>query len=352
MRAPSLVLAVALMGSQLVGCRAPAPAPRANSSQKTQQIQRHALPSLIPAPGILFLIELKPAELMSNRALRKQWDLLLRSDRLEAFQKVSGLDLNKIQSLWIAGYPLGTLVLFDAISCGAQVEQAFLARASSLSERPSSLPGARLLTGIVNNEPQALFHLPKDFIALAYADITLAKIVQAYAEGRLHAKTALDTRFLSPLAPLHSEAKLRAFLVGPFEQATDVVAQGFAAGLAAFIPNQNNLTLQLVARGVWPDDADPAINTWFQQLLNTREARALGFGFPIDAASVHCSAENQDGNNAANIDLRRCQTELGYDSAALAEAIYRVTQGSSEQLLANDPRAWQSQILGSEPAPP
>lgn len=343
-----LVLAAFLFGIPL-GCRPQKTVSPSHSAPETPKLLRNSLSSLIPAPGVVFLLELQPALMMKDRALRKQWDLVFRSERLAAYEKASGLDLSTIQKLWIVGYPLGTLLLFDAQSCAAQVEQAFIARASSWSRDASSLPGAHLLTGIVANEPQSLYYKANDFIALAYGDVTLAKIVQGYAEGRLHAKTALETRLVAPLAPLHPDALLRAFLVGPFEQATDAVAQGFASGLAAVHLSKNYLELQVVARGAWPDNAGPAIDSWLRQLLNTREARALGFGFPTDLVPVHCAWENQDGKDAAPIELNRCETDLRYESAALAASIYRTTQASSEELLEETPLGWRSHILGSEP---
>ena len=309
------------------------------------------LEQLIPAPGVVFLVQIRAARLLAHQITTSSWESVLSSSRLAAYKRTTGLALDAIDELWIVGYPLGTLVLFDAHSCGPQVERAFVDQASSVAEQRDETHGSTFITGVISGEPQALYHRHGDFVAIAHGDIALAKIVRGYAEGQLTAKSALQTQFLAPLARLSPSALVRVFLVGPFEHATDAVAHGFAAGFVGIAPLDHELNLSVVARGLWGEQASSPLSTWLHSFLNTREARAVGLGFPLARPDVACAPE-RPASKPEGMALTQCQTSLRYDSAALAQAVYRITQAPGEELLAEDaPRGWRSLLLG-EPEQP
>ncbi len=318
------------------------------------EMERIELSSVIPAPGIVFAVQLRPAQLYENAMLRRTWSKVFSANRLAVYQQASGLSLNEIDDLWIVGYPLGTLVLLDASTTGDRVEQAFLDRAAAIRTETYELERARFHVGLMDGEPQALYHRSGDLIAIATGDIALAKIVFGYATGRLKAPTAMDTRFVAPLSDFESFAPVRAFLMGPFETATDAVAQGFAAGVLALNSVQTDLEVRMVARGAWPSQKSRTLSLWLQQVLDTRELRALGLGFPREVPVVECT-EERPGGEGTDMALTRCSTSVAYDAAGLADSVYRLTQAPSEELLdPNTPMGWRSRLLAppSDSVPP
>lgn len=311
---------------------------------------RLALPELIPAPGVIVIAQLRPATLMASKELRRAWEPVLQTERLVAFQRATGFDLNGIEELWWAAYPLGSLVLVDARRDGDRIEQAFLSSAASELVREQDQGGGRLISAIVHGQPQALYHRAGDFIALSYGDVGLVKIVRGYAQGRLRAKTALRTRFLEPLRSLDPDAPLRVFLAGPFEQAQGVIAQGFAAGVLSVTPQGSSLQVSLHARGLWPEDARSAWQKWWLNVLNASETRAVGLGFPTTEPEVSCHEEAPQPA-ASNMPLMRCNSALGYSSHGLAQAVHQLTQASSSVLLEEPTWGWRSLLLGTPSAP-
>jgi len=302
---------------------------------------------LIPAPGVVVLLHLRPAQLMANAELRHDWEAVLQTDRLVAFQHATGFDPNRMQELWWAGYALGSLLLVDAQEDGARIEQAFIASASSDLEHQKDESGGRLISAVVGGEPQALYHRSGDFIAIAYGDIGLVKIVRGYALNRLRAKTALDTRFLAPLKDLDAQAPLRVFLAGPFEHAQGDIAQGFAAGVLSVTPNDSHLQVSAHARGLWPEDTAPALEQWWRKVLNSSESRAVGLGFPTASPVVSCHQEPGSSDMA----FTQCDTQLVYSSGTLAQAVHQLTEGSSASLLEDPASGWRKQLLAPPTAP-
>lgn len=336
-----------LLGSALISAachqerRADAAATAAPASQ--QAPKRLALQQLLPAPGVAVIMHLRPAELMATNALRQSWEPVLKTDRLAAFQHATGFDPSHIQELWWAGYALGSLLLVDAAQDGPRIEQAFIASAASDLVRQQDDSGGRLISALVHGQPQALYHREGDFIAIAYGDIGLVKIVRAYAQGRLRAKTALSTRFLAPLRAVDAAAPLRIFLAGPFEHAQGVVGQGFAAGVLSVTPSGPSLRVSVHAHGLWPEEATTLLQQWWLDVLNASESRAVGLGFPTAGPVVSCRPPT---STASNMDLTQCDTQLTYSSRALAQAVHQLTQGSSSALLEEPTSGWRQQLLG------
>lgn len=353
----SLLLLLVGLVSSCQSQRPRAPTVAAQGSEVVPSVGvRTELSSLIPAPGVVYLLQLRPARLMADHQLRKDWEAVFESERLSSVERATGLEFDVIDELWWVGYPLGTLMLVDARKVGTAAEEAFVARASSVSSAEVDDAGGTWITGVVDEEPRALYHRAGDFLAIAYQDVGLAKIVRGYAQGRVRAKTALDTRFLAPLAQVEGQAPLRAWLVGPFDGAANPVVQGFAAGALAVAPRTQHLEVTLRARGLWPEAVDTALSSWLVDFLDTREARALGLGFPATRPTIQCTHESAPQPGTASSDpqpgtgsmeLSQCTAQLLYHSAQLAQAVHRLTQAPTEDLLSDDsPGSWRSQIIG------
>lgn len=304
----------------------------------------------LPAAGISWALQLRPQALAADAKLMDEWSRLFPVNRRLAFRRATGFFAEKVSDLWIAGYPLGTLYLFDARASGDDFENAFRKRAMNLMRQ--SQPEAEMvhLTALVENVPHALLHLKGSWAALAVGDVTLVRLVRAHAEGRLRSSpSAFGSRFLRPFRDFEQTAPARVFFVGPYEQASDAVVGGFVSGAVAWRHQGRELRAKMAALGVWPQEPSTgsSIDRWLAQLLSTRELRALGLGFPTQWPQANCRPavdENFD-------DFVHCSAAGAWGSQHLADAAYRLTAASSQELLAALPLdEWRSAVF-SGPAP-
>lgn len=327
---------VLLSLSALSSC-APPPSgePVAPSGKPAVHVQLRPLKSYVPAVGMRWLVQLRPQALMSHPRFSKDWKPVFASDRILAFTHASGADPHRIEEAFIAGYDLGELYLFDGRQIGLDAQKAFEARSLTTRELETQFDNLTHLTGIIEQTPHALVHIEGHLVAIAVGDIRLARIVRAYAEGKLKkSPSALEDRFLSIYESFHPEAPVRAFLRGPYDDTTDAVAAGFVTGVAAATFQESELRIHARALGAWPFDAElgARLTTHVDRLLSTRELRALGWGFPTEAPEVSCRL-NRDG-------LSLCSSEGAWNSAAVAEALHRITAGTLKEVVEGTPPGW------------
>lgn len=299
------------------------------------------LEEYLPSPGISWLVKLLPQELVGDEHLRRDWEKVFTAQNLNDFTKVSGFDPHGVEEAWLAGYPLGTVFLFDARSVGSAFEAAFRRRCHALQERATGHPELIHLTAVMDDEPQALVHLRGHFIAVARRDITLAKIIVADAKGKLESvPAAMSTRFLAPFATVEPRAPVRLFLAGPFKEATDPIAMEFVSGGAAVSVRNGRLEVQANALGLWPNDREgpAALDDWLAQLLHTREMRALGLGFPVEPLRTSCRLSDV----VKDTTLTQCVLQGSWSSPEVAEAVYRITSAPLDEMLpSTNPERWR-----------
>lgn len=287
------------------------------------------LQSLLPATGVSWALRLHPRRLLSDELLLHRAQPLLTPERLMAFQSASGIDLQQVNEMWFAGYPLATLLLLQSGRTEAKVIESFAARAQSSARTDSSTGDSTSITGIVDGKPHSLFALHNQFVAVADGDPSLTKFVRARTEGKLSATpSALQTRLMRPISRDTGDSAAVLFLFGPFERATDAVMHGFVAGAVEFEHRDGVLLVEIRARGVWPADSI-AVNAWLMSLLSTPELQAFGFGRPLAPSSTSCSAEGPEESE----DLTFCRIRLKFSVADVAESAYLVTQASMAELL-------------------
>lgn len=304
------------------------------------------LESHIPSVGLRWLVHLRPRDLVEDEELLADWEGFFQAQRVQAFTRASGIDPHGIREAWIAGYDLGVLYLLDARVVGERVEQAFVKRSLSTGRRDTGYANLSHVTGIIDQKPHALVHVGGHMVALAEGDIVLCRIVAAYAKGNLDdVPSALEARFLRPHATFEQNAPVRAFLLGPFENATDAVSAAFVSGVVAARENDGQLMVEGQALGVWPrgPELSRRLTEWTDQVLSTRALRALGWGFPTLAPEVTC--EPLDGN------FSRCQARGRWKSRAIAQALHRITAGSMRELIEQAPEGWRPRATTHDPDP-
>ncbi len=187
------------------------------------------------------------------------------------------------------------------------------------------------LTGMMNQVPHALVHVDHYLVAIAEGDISLAKIVTAYAEGRLSkTPSALHTRFTAPIADFAKPAKVRAFALGPFPDATDSVVAGFVSGALAVEFEQEELRLTAKGIGIWSNDdrrLESHLWSWLGDILKTPELRALGWGQPLQVSPVECRIFEGEP------DMSECVTGGSWNSAQIAQATRRITSSTMSEIV-------------------
>lgn len=326
----------------LTGCASsPPPAEPAPPASPRQLSARLPLSEYLPASGLRWLVALRPQELSANKQLQSDWESVFTGERLAEFRAGTGFDATQVKELWIAGYDLGTLYLFDTSTGGEKAENAFRARALTTAELSTRKDDLVHVTGMMNQTPHSLLHLEGHFIAIAEGDITLTKIIAARAEERLkNSPSALQTRFLKGFADFEINAPMRSFLVGPFPEATDAIAGAFVSGAVSVRTEKHQLRLKARALGIWPDEAtrDTNMSQWLSEVLQTRELRALGWGFPLERPEVHCHASSDE------LEMSECDAEGSWNSRQVADAIHRVTAGDMSELAPEKaPPGWSPQ---------
>lgn len=293
-----------------------------------QTLSFRPLASHVPSAGLKWLVQLKPRALLAHAHFRDDWAVVFPGERLRAFTKTSGADPTKIEEAWIAGYALGVLYVFDGKSIGEDAEKAFAARALTTQYVETDYANLVHMTGMIENTPHALVHIRGHLVAIASGDIRLARIVRAYAEDKLSkVPPALGSRFLETHSTYSQDALVRGFLRGPYEDATDVVAASFVSGVGAVYLEGPNLKVTAQALGVWEvgPELDGQLTRYTNDLLETRELRALGWGSPTTAPVVSCAPGEQD--------LALCSAAGVWDSASVAAALHRITAGTMKEIV-------------------
>lgn len=335
-----LALSTACSPSQPPNNVAAAPQPKPKASVPLRSLAAH-----IPSGGLRWLVELKPRALSAHPEFRRDWEAVFATERISAFTKASGADPKQISEAWIAGYDLGQLYIFDAKVIGDDAEKAFESRSMTTQRLKSDYANVVHMTGIIENTPHALVHVRGHLVAIASGDIRLARIVRAYAEGKLEkSPPALGSRFLSIHSSFAPDALVRGFLRGPYEDATDAVAATFVSGVGAVRFEGADLRVSAQALGVWAPgpDLDAQLTRYADELLSTRELRAFGWGFPTRAPRVACAPSQED--------LALCSSEGVWDSGAIASALRRITAGSMKEIVDESPPGWHSEAT-TEPSP-
>jgi hypothetical protein len=269
----------------------------------------------------------------------EDWSPVFRADRVQNFTAASGVDPKHVSEAWIAGYDLGQLYLFDAKTTGTAAAEAFQARALTTKIKDTGYANLVHITGMIEQTPHALIQINDHLVAIAVGDIRLARIVQAYAEGKLKkSPAALASRFLKPHASFEEGAPLRAFVLGPYESATDAVTNAFVSGCVAIGVKEHRLDVRAQAWGLWPAGAalDESLTSWTDQVLSTREFRALGWGFPLNPPTVKCTPQ-------PDLDVTECNAQGVWSSPAIAKALYRITAASMAELMEAPPSGWTSE---------
>ncbi len=287
---------------------------------------------LVPAAGLVWLVDARLRELFASEALIPAIALVLPAARLDAFaRRHGGIDLRSASELALAGYPDATLAVARAVLDPARVEAAFAARAVAVEGR--AVEGSVVRTwGTVGSARQQLAILGREALALEQGRFGPLRAAEYFAQGRLkRARPALQAEPLLRTAALLGDAPLRAFAPGPFPGATGrglggLLAAATAVGAAATPVDRDPggvLALRFVVTGAWGADAPAAaerLRAAFEVLASDSLGRLLGVDRPVEALRASGDAEV-------------LRLEVSVDALALGKGLRDATSASVEEVM-------------------
>jgi hypothetical protein len=219
--------------------------------------------SFVPAAGLRWLVVGHPARIASNPDLSRALSSILPPARLDAYAASTGADLRLIPRAAVSGYAFGILYLAELPARdGARVREAFTDRLRDGGIVKQPRAGLFRVSGTDGEIPRALVSIEDRLIASVTGDPTLARVVAAYAEGRLRSPTALRGAALSTLPAPPEDALATFYAPGPFEGAWTTAASGllasaFAVSISVEALPSALLRFNVTLAGDWPAGAVP-----------------------------------------------------------------------------------------------
>jgi hypothetical protein len=144
----------------------------------------------VPAAGLRWLVRGSPAKLAESQSFRGALQLLLSKERLRAVAQTTGFALETLPRGVIAGFDLGTLYLAELPSASAHEARArFAARQIHEPTQRTPEPNVVVLTGMNEGRPIGLVTIDDRVVVYVVGDPMLCRVVEAYARGKLKAKS-------------------------------------------------------------------------------------------------------------------------------------------------------------------
>lgn len=308
----------------------------APAGPRHSELKIEPLTDLVPAAGLLWLLDLRPQELMTSDAFRPALAEVVPDERFLAFaSRHGGIDPRAATELVVAGYPDAALTIAQVRLDPGSVEAAFRARAISVDGR--AIEGDVIRTwGMVGSDREQLAILGRDAAALEKGHLGPLRASIAFAEGKLHRSLpALRAEPLARAAELLGSASARAFAPGPFEGEWATGLGGLlrastAAAVGAWPRGTANLFLRVVLLGAWGTEAPAAadrLRAAFDVLANDPLGKLMGMDHPAEAARTgHVLGEGPQNNDGITL-------EVTLDALSLARGLQAATAGTVADIM-------------------
>jgi hypothetical protein len=289
----------ALVGTLSLACaRTPPKAPPPPAPAPLRYTGR--LGDYVPAAGLRWLVRGSPAKLAKSQSFRPAFDLLLSRERLRAVAQTTGFALDELPHGVIAGFDLGTLYLVELPRPTAAAARARFAsrQIHDVTERVPE-PGIVVLSGVTEGVPVGLVTLDERVVAYGVGDPLLWRVVEAYARGRLKAKSAFRGAALLGLDSETESAFVSAFVPGPFEDRWAHVAGGLLSISTALTVKLTPTTpehalLELTLYGDFKDtNAAERLRSTYMSVASSSTGTLLGLGSALDARAVMNEANDR-----------------------------------------------------------
>jgi hypothetical protein len=322
--------ALALMAAlPAVACGNKTPAPAAPSGPT---LKLDPLVDLVPAPGLVWVADARPKELLAMPGVAEAVELVVPSSRFDRFaERNGGVDLRRVEALVIASYAATTLALARTPLQTGRIEAAFAARAVTVEGRAVE-GGVTRLWGSVGPDREQVALFGADAVGLEHGHLGPLQPAVYFAQGKLRrARPALHAEPLAAAAELVGPAPLRFFAPGPFEgewsgglggllRATTAVA---ATAHPVEQPGRHALEVQLALAGAWGADAPAAaerLAAALQLLSNDTLGRLLGLDHPLEEPRV-------------SGDAQALRLQIVLDPITLARGLHAATDARIDEIM-------------------
>jgi hypothetical protein len=296
--APRIGRRSAVVGALSLACGREAPkaaAPAAPPSRYTGRLEDY-----VPAAGLRWLIRGAPAKLAENQSFRPALDLLLSKERLRAVADTSGFALESLPRGLIASFDLGTLYLAELPTPTAPAARArFETRQIRGASKRSPDPNIVVLSGVNEGVPVGLVTIDDRVVIYGVGDPLLWRAVEAYARGKLKAKTAFHGAALAGLEPETEGALIAAYVPGPFterwQQAAGGLLQVTTALSAKLTPGvAEHALLEVTLHGDFAaSNANERLLSTYMSVASSSTGGLLGLGNALDARTRINEASDQ-----------------------------------------------------------
>jgi hypothetical protein len=259
--------ALALMGAFVAAACAPRHA-APHAAPAAPPLKLNPLTDLVAAPGLVWLVVVRPTALYEQAALAGALDLALPPDRFEAFaRRHGGIDLRRASEVAVAGFQDTTLALARLPIEPPRIEATFAEQGDAVEGRAVS-HGITRVWGTVRGRRQQVATMGREALAVEWGRFGPLETACYFAEGRLHRSLpALRSDPLSSAAGKLGDAPVRGFAPGPFEGSWAgglggllgaATAVGAAARTVETPAGDPALELTLLLLGAWGADCGGA----------------------------------------------------------------------------------------------
>ncbi len=283
------------------GCGGSPPPTRATAVRASPPPKLHEGPlsDYVAAAGLRWLVMGRPAELAANPAFVATVSSLLQAQRLDAFAATTGVDLRRTPNALAAGFDYGTLYMAETPGNNAHVEELFMERLVRGASVARPHPDLHRVSGLVGNSPQTLVRIDQKLIAVTVGDPTPARVVEAFARGRLsRSPSALRGAALSVLPSKLGREPISFYAPGPFPPEWQAGVRGLLAGTTAVgasaAPAGNQrLRVAVYLAGAWGEapDAGQRLMLGWEDLVRSPLGHLLGLDLGGSPPSVETTPE-------------------------------------------------------------
>lgn len=270
---------------------APAPAPKPSAPASALDYA--------PSAGLHWLAFARPAQIAADPELSAALAGLLPASRLDAYAASTGVDLRKLPAGLVAGYELGVLYVAELPSPdAARVRERFASRLTDGGIVKRVRPNIYRVSGTERDQALSLVSVENRVVALASSDLTLARVVEAYAERRLKSPTALRGAALATLPAPTSDDLVAFYAPGPFDGASlagstaPILASSLAAAVTVRKRTSTSLTMTATLSGDWPSehDAQAELHRVWGHLAASPTGRLLGLDLAERVSLEHTAS--------------------------------------------------------------
>ena len=282
----------ALLGTLSLACtRSPAKPPAHAATPPPRYTGQ--LEDYVPAAGLRWLVRLAPAKLAESQSFHPALELFITKERLRAVAQTTGFSLDALPHAIIAGFDLGTLYLAELPQpTAAEARSRFAARQihGALPRTPD--PNIVVLSGLSEGAPIGLVTLDDRVVAYGVGDPMLCRVVEAYARGKLKAKTVFRGAALAGLETESEGALAAAYFPGPFDDRWQNAAAGLlaittavSAKLTATSPDHG--MLQVTLHGDFAgSNAEERLRATYMSVASSSTGTLFGLGAALDTRTV------------------------------------------------------------------